>query len=528
MSSGYLQQFITALVQAELKLEPLRQRLYSGCVLEDLLGSLSKAQSKQLTSTDISDFLSLTDASSDHLALLVIKSYDLDRDGTLTLKEFVEMLRPSQTKPSARLNVLQIKDLVRQLLLGELALQESCEAIRRTVEYDESFLLSRAFNSVTKGSSSHITKEHLASAFSLTPLETQAALRRLDRDRDGRLSFKELEWALKPTAQKIKQQPSLESILKTPSPSKPKLMKRHTNSVHFDEVQLPQQTPLPKGLISRPHMTKAESVTSCPVSPQFGTLTRIKKRPEAFLSNGSNSTQGDYSNVAEPASYSAQSFYMPVVPTKLSVSGEKLSPITAARAGLTGYNPKIDALVKSMVSVFSELEKLKVSVLSNPNFSFAAAFAAFEQRNKNLVSVLDLLKVCSHHAVEISLSEAEALIGHLTSNLGVNLYAQHFKLLLSSTSQTTLRSIGKPGLSLDFKSSVVICQIMKLHAQLVQSATTLKECLKSFKRFSLTNCYAGVSALISKGSFMKMMSWLGVFSSTDARVRVARSCRSIK
>jgi Ca2+-binding EF-hand superfamily protein len=530
MSSGHLQQFIAALVKADLKLEPLRQRLYSGCGLEELLGSLSKSQSKYLTSTDITDFLSFNDPSSDHLALLVIKSYDFDRDGKLTFKEFVEMLRPSQTKLSARLHDLQMKDLVRQLLLGELALQESCEAIRKTVEYDESFLLNRAFDAVTKGRSAYITKEHLASAFSLSPLETEAALRRLDRDRDGKLSFKELEWALNPTAQKIKQQPSPESILKSPSPTKPKRAKR-PNSVHFDEVQFPPQTkksPFPRELNSKPHVAQTGSVTSSLASSRLGTLTRIMKRPEAFLSNGSSSTQGDYPNLPEPGSSSAQLVRLPVVPSKLSVSGEKLSPITATRAGLSGYNPKIDALVKSIVSAFSELEKLKVSALSNPNFSFAAAFSAFEQRNKSSVSVLDLLKVCSHNEVEISLSEAEALIGHLTSNLGVNLYIQHFKALLSSVCQTTQRFRSKPGSSLDSSLSAVLCQIMKLHAQLVQSASTLRDSLKSFKRFSLTNCYAGVSGLISKGSFMKMMSWLAVFSNTDARVRVARSCRSVR
>mmetsp|Transcript_27528 Transcript_27528/g.49634 ORF Transcript_27528/g.49634 Transcript_27528/m.49634 type:complete len:560 (-) Transcript_27528:2083-3762(-) len=543
-SSALLTQFITLLVKADAELEPIRQVLIATSSPAYLFELLKPAKNEHVTTTDISEFLSLYDTTSEYLAYLVLKSYDYDKDGKLKLSEFVEIIKPNKPRVLAkkRLSDVELTDLLRQLLKGEMALEETVEPIRKLMENDFAFQANKAFEYLTKASASHVTKEHLAAVFSMTPAESEAALRRLDKDKDGKVSFKEFEASLKPTAPKIKLQTSASSILRTPSPGVTKRKKGHANSVHFEDGSVKGE--IREIMTSRKEINRLAAkhallaTQSAAVSPSsmikdtnekinLTSLKRIKKKPEALLSSGSvSTTQSDCKDYME---FSRRSPPLLPADSKLRILGEKLDPIRALTSfGLcasTSYSSKIDGILKDLVNKSLDLEKLRIKVLSDPNWNFAAAYSAFDKRSKNTISILDIIREGAENEVEISLTEAEIVVRHLTADLSCNLYFQHFKALLTPFDQKALRSCSRRkqdlNATLDPQSAQDICIIVKLFAELLTLADKLKSSVINFKRFSLSLCYASVGFLISKGLFMKVMTSLGIYSNVDTKVRLA-------
>lgn len=530
-----LSQFITTLAKADLELEPLRQVLYSVSTPAHLLDLIKPVSIEFITTTDISVFLALSDSPSEHLAYLVLKSYDSDRDGKLKLPDFIDMLRPNVPSVQANkwLSDTELCELLRQLLKGELVLEEACESLRKSMESDMSFKASRAFEFLTNANSSHILKEHFSAAFSMTSSEAASALRRLDKDKDERVSFKEFERALKPTAPKIKIQAAASvSILRTPSPSISKRNIGHSNSVHFDEAVISTEKKT-KTFRKRSYRLKTKlnelKTKSTAPSPTMNsefisnsyTSKRIKKKPESLLSNASESTVQSDSSKNSPIPLSS-------FESRLALYGEKLTPLRATpnlRTQASTYSFTIDYLVKEIVHKAQELERIRIILLTDPSWNYAAMFTAFDIRNKGFISVLDLLRECTSNEVDISLADAEAVVTHLTSQLSFNLQPQHFRALVSPFNQKALRSGSRRrqdlNSTLDSQLIPNACNIVKLFADLLGTASRLKSAFNSFKRFSLSMCYVSVSSLVSKEFFLKIMSSLGIYSNVDAKLRLA-------
>ena len=210
-----LADFIYSVAEGEKEIEQARILLSENRDFDPLTGfrAIDRVGLGFVSYLDIRDFLEKNRvyASTAEISAL-IKQYDSDSDGRLTLNEFYQVVLPSTSTvlrdlalsrlPSVRLS-LDAEFQLSRLLEKELSFQRRLELSRRDLALRYDFSSVSGFSSIDYPSTSLISRDKLHSFLSRNGKivfndHVDAVLRRIDVDGDERLSFSEFSDYLRP------------------------------------------------------------------------------------------------------------------------------------------------------------------------------------------------------------------------------------------------------------------------------------------------------------------------------------------
>ena len=148
---------------------------------------------------------------------LFITRYDQNKDGKLRFSEFVNAVMPVDTYYATILNRrnsnfsrvredcfsystrLQFKELMKT----HFSVERLAETLRKSLNHDPSFDVYEAFKAIDVNKDGIITKNEIKKVFEgrgffVTEMEVAALMERMDKDKDGRISYYEFVEEIKP------------------------------------------------------------------------------------------------------------------------------------------------------------------------------------------------------------------------------------------------------------------------------------------------------------------------------------------
>lgn len=420
---------------------------------------------------------------------LLIRQYDSDSDGRLSLTEFQQLVLPSTSlalrdiaisrPPVIRLTI-DVEFLLARLLDKELTFQRRLENSRRDLELSVDYTTLRAFDTVDYPPTSFITRDkiqdflrrNLISAFTE---DIDAILRRFDNDNDERLTYSEFSEAIKSTSPV-----SSIGISSSPTRSSPSRAGRHSSPLRRSSS--PGRSPSRSFQTSSPSKSIYESTIRSP-------------------------TRSSY---YEPAATSSSNF-------RSSPSRSLLTP---------SEESELVSIFFQQINLDRDLESARRELALAADFTLIDAFNFFDLNNLGYITQFDFEDTVRGLGVRIEKDEVSLLFKHYTSSERRLTYTEFSKLLTTKdieyarmisnrTPQNLPRHERRRAFRLSTESALI--KTLKLHLENEIVAESLRQRLDRRPSFSLSEAFTSLDrdrkGYVTLGEFQGLLEDHGIFAS---------------
>ena len=340
-------------------------------------------------------------------AYLIIRQYDSNSDGRWAISEFRNLAVPNSLPSSADSHgnfsklSLDAEFLLIKLLEIELQLQRSLEILRKDLAALTDFNIMDGFRCLDKRNQAHIDEGALylflrRNGFPVCEMEMQHILSRIDRDKDGIISYVEFVDALLPN-QPHTRETSPSKSFRTSSP-----LKAANRDYSPDrEIIVRNYSPLKLS----PH--RASSPLRSPIIYSNRDNAQIMYSPSMKDVNISiqERSSGSYAPLNKSRNFS------PVKGNIFSANSSLYLDNTASQKRPVGEKEIIECF-KEEISISCELEDLKTELSLKPDFNLIDAFRMFDIMDRGAVDLSSIEDFLNEFPLKIDRDQIYLLIRH--------------------------------------------------------------------------------------------------------------------
>jgi Ca2+-binding EF-hand superfamily protein len=355
-----------------------------------------------LSSTDIRYFLEKNRIEcTTEEAYLVIRQYDKNSDGRLSITEFSRLVLPntlpmaSDAKGNYSRLTIDAEYLLTKLLETEVKFQRSLELIRKDLIERKDFNLMEGFRCLDKRSQSHIDDSALyiflrRNGFSVVEMDMQHILNRIDRDQDGEINYVEFVDSVLPSEPHTR---IVSPIKRDTTPLKVSNSYARSNGSPYQSISVRNFSPL-----------RSSPLRSSMLYPQSSsTMKEINlniSSPSKSYSNKTSSIE-DYSN-----SYHSSPLKNP--------SGDSQAFNARQKPFKTVEEKEIIACFSEEIKVSKEIEAFKNELSLKADFNLIDAFRMFDMNDRGMIDISDIQNFIKDYTFYVDPEEIYLFIRHFS------------------------------------------------------------------------------------------------------------------
>ena len=345
-------------------------------------------------------------------AYLIIRQYDINSDGRLSIPEFRNLVIPNTLPNSgdsrgnfSRLS-LDAEFLLIKVLENELKLQRCLEILRKDLVALSDFNLMEGFRCLDKRNNAHIDEEALyiflrRSGFSVCEMDMQHILNRIDRDRDGIISYLEFVDSVLPSEPHTREK-SPSKNFRASSPLKTAGRAEYRNSPER-EISVRNYSPLK----ASPHRASSP-LRSSMLSSNRDNAQRVYSPTMTEVTRNANSLErssGLYGGVDRSRNSS------PLRGSVFSANSSLRMDNSGTQKRLADEREIIDCF-REEIRISRELEELKNELSLKADFNLIDAFRMFDITDKGAVDLSSIEDFLNDFSLKIDRDQIYLLIRH--------------------------------------------------------------------------------------------------------------------
>lgn len=552
-------QLFYILSQGEKQVEASRQNLCQNREFEpySAFKGLDRTGLGSLSSLDLLSFLERNRIYvTDQEVQLLIKEYDANSDGRLSLNEFTQLSLPSanqllrdltSARPAYSRVALDVEYLLLRLLETEIQVQRDIEVAKKDLVSRYDFNLLDAYRAVDIRRSGGIDRDSMFSflrrhEYAVLDDDLDAIYRRLDNDEDGLISYGEFSNGVLPndpyrasgglassvgfgevrrSSSPLRRSPSRSSPLRE-SPSRVATMSSPSRSFYEPRASSPlRQSPSRSQYQPRASSPLRQSpLRSSPLRSSPLRRSGIQESPARRSSPLRRSPLGESSYTSPVKTASG---YKSPEKTSSSLrrsrnSSSKKSDYNSPQKSYLGSASKSGRLSYSEFSVHEEkelvftlqeqirlardLEKFKVELSLKPDFNLIDAFRIFDLNDRSSITTLDIESAIQDIAPMALRDEVYLLIRHYSSLQDGQLRFSDFSELFTPKSHDYARllknrepynvSYAQRRRVFSRDTTVLFVEILKLHLEAERVAESLRQRLARRPEFNMHEAFQAI------------------------------------
>jgi Ca2+-binding EF-hand superfamily protein len=429
-----------------------------------------------LTASDFRDFfLKASIYCTDSEAIAIVKQYDSNEDGRLTLTDFYQITLPS-TSPALREIALarptrlglsyDVEYQLTRLLEKELLLQRNLEINRQTLNARYDFNFVDAFRAIDPDAlyadSYRLQGFMRRNGFNLLQEDIDALFRRLDDDNDARLNYREFVGGIRAADSSLRStlspSRSFYSEKRSQSPSRYTSPLRRSNG--FRDAGSPSRSTGFKDFSSPLRSSKGFRETASPLrrSNGFRDVTSPVRSPARARLDRTFSPSR-LTGSTSPSRLGRTS--SPLRRSRMGSPGLSASNLSPSRfespnksTGFRSYRSSASRLAsnlsefdeselvrsfKQQIDLARELEAAKFALASRPDFNLVDGFRILDEHDKGYVSVLELEDVLRSLGIICIKDEPNLLVKHYSSQNDLRLRYYDFTTMFKPKDEEIAR-----------------------------------------------------------------------------------------
>ena len=354
-------------------------------------------------------------------AYLIIRQYDTNSDGRLSVFEFKGLVSPKTMTIStesrsnhSRLS-LDAEFLLTKLLENEVLLQRNLENTRKELIDSPDFNLMEGFRSLDKRNVTHIDEEALyiylkRNGFNICDIDMIHIMNRIDSDKDGLISYVEFVDTVLPNEPHSRNKSPSKSFRKsTPlkASQRQKSPEKEVSVQNFSPLRS-SSSPLRSSMLSsnkdnaQRHSPTMKDVSISTHSPSYYKSSYVNE----FYSSHDRSTVRNSSPLRKSSNLNNSS------------GSQNISSLYESRrdnSASKGYNPDEREIVKCLqeeIKISREIEAIKNELCLKADFNLIDAFRMFDINDRGLIDIADIDNFIKDFSIPIDREEIYLFIRH--------------------------------------------------------------------------------------------------------------------
>jgi Ca2+-binding EF-hand superfamily protein len=514
--------------------------------------TLDRLGLNNLSSLDIKSWLDRANVfCSEQEAFLVIRQYDANSDGRLSMQEFFQLVLPATASSMRQLVIerptqaltLEVEFSLNRLLEKEVALQRDLEYARRALRLKPDFELAVAFRSVDALNLNFIDREQLQAflrrnGIASYPAALDAIMRRLDNDGDGKLSYLEFVEATL-TADARTTRGSTAEVQRPTSPLsssfRPTLSaspyRGSSSYLAGSPYRSSLRSPLRSSLRSSQPMRTSYLRESYPsrVSLRMSSPLRDTPLRDSYSARLSSPLRSSLLRTSSPRL--VHSIYSPEK-SRLDSSWQPRSSLRSSLAYSSSLRAadqiELVSAFKEQIDLARDLDSAKNDLALRSDFNLDDAFRMFDLEDKGYVSIAEFEETLESFHLPPLRDEVSLLVKHYSRIGDTRLLMSDFSTLLMPQGHEYARMIRS---RLPYNSSVRerrrvftyetterLLRVLRLSLEAERVAESLRQRLSRLPTFNLYDAFQAVDSgrdgFITLDEFREILGRHGVFATT--------------
>lgn len=540
-TENQLAQLLLRIASGERDVELSRQSLSEHYAFDPYTAfrSLDRLGLGNLSSIDVKDWLDRAGHyCSEQEAYLLIKQYDANNDGRLSLNEFLQLVLPSTSTALRQLALdrassplsLDVEYALNRLLDKEVRLQRELEYSRRDLRMRYDWDLLAAFRAVDRLGLSYIDRLQLRDFLERNGLsayqdDIDAILRRLDIDADERLSYTEFVEAVLPSQPRGASLTTRDFSYSSPRRSLSRSSLRSSLGASSpSRASLRASSPL-RSSPSRLSALRASSPTRLSASRSSALRSSSPLRESTRLRASASP-----SRITTPLKSSAARRLSPEKETRLTPSRSLTSSVRSSLShSLHEYDEvELVSTFQEQINLARELEEAKIDLALRSDFVLEDAFGMFDLEDLGYVTTLEVEETFRSFGLSFLVDEVRLFIKHFSQHSGTRLNFQEFSEALLPQSSEYARMIRSrlPFNAVpedrrrvfDVETQVRLNRVLRIHLDSERVAESLRQRLSRIPSFNLYDAFKVVDksndGVITLDEFRSILQDHGLYATT--------------